>query len=306
MTGQSINGTRGNSNNLTVDGGSNLDSGSTAARSTTSASASSIKSRSRRRTSPPSSAATAALPSTSSRGAAPIAFRAPRATTFAMRSSTAKLLRRARRQRQSHEARTSSSATSRVLSAARSCATSCSFSAASNTASSIGSRTRRGRRCRRALSSAVISLFACAAPTTSLARQTTGCCAIRRRTAVSWQCDPGRPHHGRWQGDGEYFRKDDRSGVRVHQHADSQQRDVSDLQPIRAAAGHHPHRLAGDGEPADSRPLPARRVRPARSCTVSSQGRRCRPCRRTGRGPARAIRSATPGSCARTLSTRRG
>ncbi len=88
------------------------------------------------------------------------------------------------------------------------------------------------------------------------------------------------------------------------EHADREQRDLPAVQPLRAAAGHHPHRLAGDRQPARPRTVSPRRVRPARSVRRRSRARRCRPCRPTGRVPAPAIRSVTPGWSARTWSTR--
>ena len=53
--------------------------------------------------------------------------------------------------------------------------------------------------------------------------------------------------------------------ARVHEHADREQRDLPAIQPLRAAPGHHPHRLAGHREPARPRTVSARRVRSARS-----------------------------------------
>ena len=68
-----------------------------------------------------------------------------------------------------------------------------------------------------------------------------------------------RPRHR------QHLQPDDRARVGVHGLDHCQQRDLPALQPVRTAAGHHPHRLAGDRQAAHLRPLPARRVRPARS-----------------------------------------
>ena len=84
------------------------------------------------------------------------------------------------------------------------------------------------------------------------------------RAAVPRQRDSVWPHHDRRTGDRQYLYADDRAGVGVHEHADREQRDLPALQPLRATAGHHPHRLAGDGESARARTVSARRVRPAR------------------------------------------
>ena len=70
---------------------------------------------------------------------------------------------------------------------------------------------------------------------------------------------------------------DDRPGGGVHEHADGEQRDLPAVQPLRAAPGHHPHRLAGH-----------RRISASTDgiCTTSttcsirsacSRARRCRP-----------------------------
>ena len=49
------------------------------------------------------------------------------------------------------------------------------------------------------------------------------------------------------------------------EHGDREQRDLPAIQPLRTAPGHHPHRLAGHRQPARARTISPRRVRPARS-----------------------------------------
>ena len=72
------------------------------------------------------------------------------------------------------------------------------------------------------------------------------------------------------------------------------------VQPVRAATGHHPPRLAGDRQAAHPRPVPARRVRSARSVRRLLGRPAPDGTRRIARGPAPAISSATPTSSAPT------
>ena len=83
--------------------------------------------------------------------------------------------------------------------------------------------------------------------------------------AVSRQPHSGQSDYDRRPRHRQHLRPDDRARVGVHGLDHCQQRDLPALQPVRTAAGHHPHRLAGDRQAAHLRPLPARRVRPARS-----------------------------------------
>ena len=83
--------------------------------------------------------------------------------------------------------------------------------------------------------------------------------------AVPGQCHPAEPHHDRRPGVCQRVPLDAGACRVVHRHADCQQHDVCRVQPVRVAAGHHPHRLAGEPETAHLRPLHPRRVQPDRA-----------------------------------------
>ncbi len=76
---------------------------------------------------------------------------------------------------------------------------------------------------------------------------------------------PAEPHHDGRPGDGQHLPRDAGQGGDLHRYADRQQHDLPGIQPVRVAAGHHPHRLAGHGQAAALRPLHPRRVHPDRA-----------------------------------------
>ena len=204
--------------------------------------------------------------STSSPAAAPIASAVPRATTCATRPSTSPTSSPPATPPATAPSPSSSSATSRRASAVRSSRTSCSSSAASSTAPSTASP--RPARQTMPTSAELSGDFA------FRLRGTDGIVGtaddgVLRDPASNTPFSGNRIPANRITTDGRAIANTYSRMIELaSEYADSttaQQRDLPALQPVRTAAGHHPHRLAGDGQAAHLRPLPARRVRPARS-----------------------------------------
>ena len=267
VTGQSINGNRGNTNNLTVDGGSNLDSGSNGSQvnNVSLTFIDQVKIQTSNFSAELGRNSGAAINVVTRSGTNRFSGSAPlRPARRGLRR--AQLLRRPRRRRQPHQARARVPQHRGAALAVRSSRTSCSSSAGSSTAPSTASPTPTRQ-------------------TMPTSAELNGDFAFRLRGAdgivgtaddgvlrdpVSNTPFPGQPHPGQSDYDRrprhrQHLQPDDRARVGIHGHADCQQRDLPALQPVRTAAGHHPHRLAGDRQAAHLRPLPARRVRPARS-----------------------------------------
>ena len=295
VTGQSINGNRGNTNNLTVDGGSNLDSGSNGSQ-VNNVSLTFIDQ----------------VKIQTSNFSAELGRNSGAAINVVTRSGTnrfsgsgalrparrglrrAQLLRRPRRRRQPHQARArvpqhrgghrrSDRQEQAVL--LRRAAVPHHQPLHQPGAADDADERRAERRLR-----------------VPPARHRRDCRHRRRRRAarsgvehaVPRQPHSGQSNYGRRPRHRQHLRPDDRARVGVRGLDHCQQRDLPALQPVRTAAGHHPHRLAGDRQAAHLRPLPARRVQTCSIPTASSPARRCRRCRPTGRVPARATSSATP------------